>query len=63
MGPSATSRDQQRDLPDASETVPVAAMMVALAVCEVPTQTALEVLHLARYLRDEPVGGREQAER
>ena len=35
-----------------SEQVPVNAVMVALAVCKVPTDAAMEVLRLARHLRD-----------
>ncbi|HEY2201098.1 MAG TPA: hypothetical protein VGH56_04365 [Solirubrobacteraceae bacterium] len=36
------------------ETVPVSGMMAALAVCGVPTDTAVEVLRIARHVRDQP---------
>lgn len=34
------------------ETLPVGAVLAALAVCDIPTPTAMEILRVARHARD-----------
>jgi hypothetical protein len=45
------------------EWLPVGAFMAAMAVCEIPNDTALEVLRIARVSTDEPPPNRRVYER